>query len=103
VDAAEFLGLSFWRAPLRFSYSAIPEQIKSALVKRMSEKYLVPCIRPLNPPILGDFEFQNPLELGGRGAECNKVCYFSDILSGNPRTPYPLRQLPDIDKRSARN
>jgi hypothetical protein len=22
----------------------------------MSEKYLVPCIRPLNPPNLGDFE-----------------------------------------------
>ena len=33
----------------------------------MFEKVQRSCIRPLNPPILGDFDLQNPPEWGGRG------------------------------------
>ena len=36
--------------------------------QRMSEKYQPFCLRPLNPPILGDFEIGFPPKLGARGA-----------------------------------
>ena len=45
----------------------------------MFEKVQRSCIRPLNPPILGDFDLQNPPELGGRGAKAE--------LDGTYQTP----------------
>ena len=39
----------------------------SASIERMFETVQRPCIRPLNPQILGDFDLQNPT-IGGRRA-----------------------------------
>jgi hypothetical protein len=40
--------------------------VVKAIIERISKKYLVPCIRPLNPPKLGDFEI-GTLQIGGQG------------------------------------
>ncbi len=45
-----------------------PFRISSTFIYRHT-----PCIRPLNPPTLGDFRVQNPPELGGRGAGAKKL------------------------------
>jgi CRISPR-associated protein Csm4 len=45
-----------------------PFRISSTFIYRHT-----PCIRPLNPPSLGDFGVQNPSELGGRGAGAKSV------------------------------
>jgi hypothetical protein len=36
---------------------------------------------------LGDFDISEPPKLGGRGAECNTVCPFSDILLSFSKKP----------------
>jgi CRISPR-associated protein Csm4 len=45
-----------------------PFRISSTFIYRHTS-----CIRPLNPPILGDFRVQNPPELGGRGAGAKSI------------------------------
>jgi hypothetical protein len=44
--------------------------------KRMSEKSQSLCIRPLNPPKLGDFEFRTPKNWGAGGPSAKMFSTF---------------------------
>ena len=51
-------------------------KLDALLTKRMFEKYQKFCMRPLNPPILGDFEPSSPQSWGARGAVRGVVSTF---------------------------
>jgi hypothetical protein len=68
---------------------------------RLIHKFRVHCFQrscPLNPPILGDFEFRSPPKLGGiKGGQCSILRSFQDVYKRQPwqgEVPQAVRFCP---------
>jgi hypothetical protein len=68
-------------------YKALGGNLFAKPSKRMSEKSQSLCIRPLNPPILGDFQIRTPQSWGAGGPSATMFSTFQTSSKGDESQP----------------